>query len=705
MRNWWKRSLLSVAVLATAALLLMAGAYFKAESASQYNALTDFDYSVSGEKITILGYTGTGAELRIAPTYEVTGIRCTVTAIGETAFEACEQLTYVELPDTLEQVGEYAFYDCLNLKTVVVKGADTEVSAGAFGFYYISRKEDGIVAGFVLEGHTDSPAEIYAKENGLTFRVFSEKLVSNGNAEYATLKEAVAAAAEGSTLQLKGALKETLTVTKSLTLDLNGFSIDGILTAEDCTLTVKDSTTDDFLVGSGYGVVNAKGNVQAAEGYVAIREKNGTSYHRLDLKLGTVNLRPAAVGIYYRGNFGGDEAVKAYVKTYGTALSLSGTPSQSEITTDRHYSSHTAFSPDSWVCGETGKANGTLLKDIMKKTNSAAVNSHNAEFDIFGVAYVQLKDGTVVLGEPVKMSLRDVVEAADALWDTLDTRQIQSMQTLYETYEPTMEGWNIPNLIRSLSYEVTFLDHDGKVLKLQYVRPGKGATAPADPVRDGYTFLGWDQSFSNITGDLTVRAMYEKKPVQTYTVKFVNYNGQLLETQTVDAGGDAKLPANPTKSGCTFLGWTGNYANVKKDEIVRAVYSDEKNVIRVHSATAGPGGTVTVLVEITGQVKTCCFDFDIFYDPDLELVSFNNDLDLDVIFNKTAYENGSALNFAATADKTKQRDIVEITFRVNGTAGDKLPITLVMDSIKELDSKDKYVDTKYVLINGCISVG
>ena len=193
-------------------------------------------------------------------------------------------------------------------------------------------------------------------------------------------------------------------------------------------------------------------------------------------------------------------------------------------------------------------------------------------------------------------------------------------------------------------------------------------------------------------------------PTQTYTVKFINYNGKLLETQTVNAGEDAQLPANPTKSGATFLGWSGNYANVQQDGYVRAVFSDEKNVIIARSATAKPGGTVAVLFEITGQVKTCCFDFDFFYDPNLQIVSYDDDLDLDIIFNKTAFENGCSLNFTAATDRTKQRDILEVTFRVSQEAEGMLPITLVMNSIKELNSKNTYSDTGYVLVNGCITV-
>lgn len=57
-------------------------------------------------------------------------------------------------------------------------------------------------------------------------------------------------------------------------------------------------------------------------------------------------------------------------------------------------------------------------------------------------------------------------------------------------------------------YTVTFVDHDGTELKKEMVEAGKAATAPANPVRNGYTFTGWDKAFNNVTSNLKVTAQY-----------------------------------------------------------------------------------------------------------------------------------------------------------------------------------------------------
>ena len=68
------------------------------------------------------------------------------------------------------------------------------------------------------------------------------------------------------------------------------------------------------------------------------------------------------------------------------------------------------------------------------------------------------------------------------------------------------------------TYTVTFQDWNGTVLKTEAVDSGKAATAPTDPSRSGYVFIGWDKAFNNITGNLTVTAQYEKNTTPTLTV-------------------------------------------------------------------------------------------------------------------------------------------------------------------------------------------
>ena len=123
-------------------------------------------------------------------------------------------------------------------------------------------------------------------------------------------------------------------------------------------------------------------------------------------------------------------------------------------------------------------------------------------------------------------------------------------------------------------FTVTFQDWNGTVLKTEQVEQGKSATAPADPVREGYTFIGWDKSFSNVQSDLTVTALYEQNapdPIY-YTVIFQDWDGTTLKTEQVEQGKSATAPAAPVREGYTFKGWDKDFSNVQSDLTVTAQY-------------------------------------------------------------------------------------------------------------------------------------
>lgn len=61
-------------------------------------------------------------------------------------------------------------------------------------------------------------------------------------------------------------------------------------------------------------------------------------------------------------------------------------------------------------------------------------------------------------------------------------------------------------------WTVTFTDGQGETLDEARVPEDGAATAPDDPIRDGYIFAGWDADFSAVTQDLTVNALWKEKP-------------------------------------------------------------------------------------------------------------------------------------------------------------------------------------------------
>jgi len=101
------------------------------------------------------------------------------------------------------------------------------------------------------------------------------------------------------------------------------------------------------------------------------------------------------------------------------------------------------------------------------------------------------------------------------LGDGTNTRRLNYVEitslgtgTLYKAFT---KEFTITITAASLTYTVTFVDWNGTILKTQSVEHGKAATAPQNPTRKGYTFIGWDADFSNITSNLTVTAQYTEE--------------------------------------------------------------------------------------------------------------------------------------------------------------------------------------------------
>ncbi len=107
------------------------------------------------------------------------------------------------------------------------------------------------------------------------------------------------------------------------------------------------------------------------------------------------------------------------------------------------------------------------------------------------------------------------------------------------------------------AYTVTFQSEGGSEVASQ-IRANTPADQPADPTKEGYTFIGWysgesEWNFADaVTEALTLTA---KWTANRYTITFKPENGGEDIVITQDYGTAITAPANPTKTGYTFAGW------------------------------------------------------------------------------------------------------------------------------------------------------
>ena len=113
----------------------------------------------------------------------------------------------------------------------------------------------------------------------------------------------------------------------------------------------------------------------------------------------------------------------------------------------------------------------------------------------------------------------------------------------------------------SSSFNVTFKDYDGTILKEEKVNYGEAATAPTPNGKAGATFVGWSKDITSITKDIEVVAKYSDSD---FEVKFYDINGNVISTQTLKYQENATAP-NPEIEGYEFIKWSCDFTNVKMD--------------------------------------------------------------------------------------------------------------------------------------------
>jgi len=120
----------------------------------------------------------------------------------------------------------------------------------------------------------------------------------------------------------------------------------------------------------------------------------------------------------------------------------------------------------------------------------------------------------------------------------------------------------------SVTYTVIFVGYAGQIGGPQTVADGSSAIPPTDvPAPTGKHFVEWDKSFDNVTGDLVVNAVYADN---YYDVIFVGPDGQIGDTQSVKYGDSATAPADPVRDGYVFDGWDTAFDNVTQNLTVTA---------------------------------------------------------------------------------------------------------------------------------------
>lgn len=91
-----------------------------------------YKVNADGESVTVSGTSGKPTQLTIESSISDNGTNYTVTKIATWAFNACNTLTEVTLPNTVDEIGYQAFFNCSNLTKVIIPEGVRKIGQAAF---------------------------------------------------------------------------------------------------------------------------------------------------------------------------------------------------------------------------------------------------------------------------------------------------------------------------------------------------------------------------------------------------------------------------------------------------------------------------------------------------------------------------------------------------------------------------------------------
>ncbi len=124
-------------------------------------------------------------------------------------------------------------------------------------------------------------------------------------------------------------------------------------------------------------------------------------------------------------------------------------------------------------------------------------------------------------------------------------------------------------------YKITFDTDGGSEIDSIEQDYDTAITAPDAPTKEGYTFIGWDTTIPKKmpAKDMTVKALWQ---INRYKITFDTDGGSEIDPIEQDYGTEITAPDNPTKEGYAFIGWDTTVPKKMpaKDMTVKARWKD-----------------------------------------------------------------------------------------------------------------------------------
>ena len=281
-------------------------------------------------------------------------------------------------------------------------------------------------------------------------------------------------------------------------------------------------------------------------------------------------------------NTDGGSEVAAITEDYASAITAPENPTKTGYT----------------FAGWDSEIPTTMPAENKTITATWQINQYTLSFD--------LNDGdSEAIAEITADYNSDVTKPADptrtgytfAGWSPEFTGKVPAGDTTYEAQ------WTINQ------YTITFDTDGGSEVEPITLDYESAITAPENPTKTGYTFAGWDSEIPTTmpAENKTIKATWT---INSYVVEYV-VDGVVVKEESLEYGSVITAPANPSKPGWVFIGWESEYkgttvpdynvtytAQWKQDIItLRFVFWDDNKVEYQYK----PGEEITEIPEVPAR--------------------------------------------------------------------------------------------------------
>ena len=214
-------------------------------------------------------------------------------------------------------------------------------------------------------------------------------------------------------------------------------------------------------------------------------------------------------------------------------------------------------------------AYGYIIQNDGSTSQSTSELKANTTYKSNGLRWYQYGDadityylngGTLATGTDTTLTMGSPLTEYNLIAPTKDYHTFDgwyrdvNFTTAADTTTPLYGNINLYAKWTPILYTITFDTNGGTSIKSITNSYGTKITIPENPTRTGYTFTGWDKEIPSTmpAENITITAQWQ---INQYTITFED-GDTTIATITQDYGTAISAPADPTKTGHTFEGWS-----------------------------------------------------------------------------------------------------------------------------------------------------